>query len=300
MSTRERLPSLTGPDGQETWRTLGGDLLSSGEALALLDEGTVDVKGRLVSASNATLYAVVSSGGVTAACVYKPVAGERPLWDFPHGTLAAREVAAYRVSVAGGFDVVPPTVLRDGPFGPGSIQLWVEGPDGGAPVSPEDPDGAGLVDVVPADQVPAGWLTVLDAFGTSGEPVALVHAPDPRLATVATFDVLVNNADRKAGHLLVAPGDRVVGVDHGLTFHTEPKLRTVLWGFAGEPVAAGDVQRVHRLAAALDDDLDAPGLRDLLSASELNRLRSRTRGLLRDAVLPLPDTDRHVIPWPPF
>jgi uncharacterized repeat protein (TIGR03843 family) len=195
-------------------------------------------------------------------------------------------------------------VLREGPFGSGSIQLWVEPEDatdvGAEPGDAVDPPDPGLVDVVDPSAVPDGWLPVFDAWGMDGEPVVLVHAADERLATIATFDVLVNNADRKAGHLLAAPGDRVVGVDHGLTFHTLPKLRTVLWGFAGADLPEPDLARVRLLADALRREDLAPTLARLLAAREIRALERRVSALLEDPRFPLPDPDRHVIPWPPF
>ncbi|HEX5511015.1 MAG TPA: SCO1664 family protein [Actinomycetales bacterium] len=305
MSTSERLPSLSrAPREAERWVVAGDGWISDSEALELITHGTIDVVGRLPGASNATLYAAVSHDGRTAACVYKPTAGERPLWDFPQATLAEREVASYEVSAAAGFDVVPPTVLREGPFGSGSIQLWVEPEDatdvGAEPGDAVDPPDPGLVDVVDPSAVPDGWLPVFDAWGMDGEPVVLVHAADERLATIATFDVLVNNADRKAGHLLAAPGDRVVGVDHGLTFHTLPKLRTVLWGFAGADLPEPDLARVRLLADALRREDLAPTLARLLAAREIRALERRVSALLEDPRFPLPDPDRHVIPWPPF
>jgi uncharacterized repeat protein (TIGR03843 family) len=305
VSTSERLPSLSrAPREAERWAVAGDGWIDDDEALALLTHGTIEVVGRLTGASNATLYAAVSHAGRTAACVYKPTAGERPLWDFPQATLAEREVASYEVSAVAGFDVVPPTVLREGPLGSGSLQLWVEpedatdaGAEPGDAVHPPDP---GLVDVVDPSAVPDGWLPVFDAWGVDGEPVVLVHAADPRLATIATFDVLVNNADRKAGHLLAAPRSRVVGVDHGLTFHTAPKLRTVLWGFAGDEVAEPDLERASLLAQELQRSDLAGTLARLLAPRELRALERRTSALLAEPRFPLPDPDRHVIPWPPF
>lgn len=161
-------------------------------------------------------------------CVYKPVAGEQPLWDFPDGTLAGREVAAYLISEALGWKIVPPTIIRQGPAGPGMIQLWVEQPD--------DPDGAGLVDLCPANAVPPGYLSVLTAKDYTGAEVALVHADDPRLRRMAVFDVIINNADRKGGHVLAGIDGRVYGVDHGVSLHVHDKLRTVLWGWSAEPI----------------------------------------------------------------
>jgi uncharacterized repeat protein (TIGR03843 family) len=209
------MPAIVGEDGMVP------DLDVS-SALTLLRRGDITVEGRLVDASNATLFCEIVLDGVDARCVYKPVAGERPLWDFPEGTLAGREVAAYAVSEATGWGVVPPTVMRDGPFGPGMVQLWVE----------IDTD-VDLVDVVAPDRVPSGWLRVLDALGSAGQPVVLAHADDERLRRMAVLDTVLNNADRKGGHVLPLPVGTVHGVDHGVTFHVEPKLRTVLWGWAG-------------------------------------------------------------------
>jgi uncharacterized repeat protein (TIGR03843 family) len=271
------------------------DVLADADILDVLTHGEMEVAGRIVEASNGTLLAHVTGEGSTLACVYKPVAGERPLWDFPRRTLATREVAAFVVSQAAGFDVVPPTVLRDGPFGPGSAQLWVE-PDGDVPAVP----GAGLVDIVPPDDVRPGWRRVLEAYGVDGEPVVLVHADDPRLATMATFDVVANNADRKGGHVLRGSGERVLGVDHGLTFHDEPKLRTVLWGWAGEPLPEPVLPALERLHALLADGPLPRALEELLRAAELRALRRRTASLLGEGTFPDPDEGRPLIPWPPF
>ena len=271
------------------------DVLTGPDAVEVLEQGEMEVAGRIVEASNATLLAHVTANGRTATCVYKPVAGERPLWDFPSRTLALREVAAYVVSQAAGFDVVPPTVLREGPFGAGSAQLWVQ---------PDDEDGAvpgaGLVDVVRPDDVPRGWRAVLEAYGVDGQPVVLVHADDVRLARMAAFDVVVNNADRKGGHVLQGGGERVLGVDHGLTFHEEPKLRTVLWGWAGEPLPDDVLAPLERLESLLSDGPLPRALADLLRAPELRALRRRTSSLLRSRAFPEPDEGRPLIPWPPF
>ncbi|WP_408668184.1 SCO1664 family protein, partial [Jatrophihabitans sp.] len=194
------------------------------DALELLERGEITVQGRITTASNATLYCRVELDGVAAACVYKPVAGERPLWDFPDGTLAGREVAAYAVSQAIGWDVVPPTVLRgDGPAGPGMVQAWRE------PHTGQDP-----VDLVPARAVPEGYLHVVDAYDGADRPVALVHEDSDALRRMAVFDAVVNNADRKGGHVLAMADGHRYGVDHGVSFHVEDKLRTVLWGWAGD------------------------------------------------------------------
>jgi uncharacterized repeat protein (TIGR03843 family) len=273
------------------------------DLLDVLCRGELVVRGRLVDASNATLYAAATLDGVEVRCVYKPVAGERPLWDFPARTLARREVAAYLLSAATGWDVVPPTVLReDGPFGAGSVQAWVGEAvvdDDGDPV-PLEP-GAGVVDVVAPQDVPAGWLQVLRAQSYEGSPVSLVHADDPALRRMAVFDVVANNADRKGGHVLRSGDGTLFGVDHGLTFNVEHKLRTVLWGWAGRRLP-DDVVEVLR-ALALDLDEGGPlyrGLRDLLSPVEVDTTLSRLQHLLETRRHPRPTGNRHAIPWPAF
>jgi uncharacterized repeat protein (TIGR03843 family) len=265
--------------------TTGQDLDA---ALELLREGTISVEGRLVDASNATLFCEISHDGTDGRCVYKPVAGERPLWDFPDGTLAGREVAAFAVSEAGGWGVVPPTVLRDGPFGPGMVQLWIDTVDA--------PD---LVDVMAPEHLPPGWLRVLDALGSDGEPVVLGHADDPRLRRMAVLDVVLNNADRKGGHVLVEADGRVRGVDHGVSFHTDPKLRTVLWGWAGDPLTDRELGSLEELRTALDGDLGTR-LADLVSRRELRATQRRVDRLLAEGRLPFPVDGWPAIPWPPF
>jgi uncharacterized repeat protein (TIGR03843 family) len=259
-----------------------------------LREGLLTVEGRLVAASNATLLCRLDGDGDVGGdvhgglrCVYKPVAGERPLWDFPDGTLARREVAAYLVSEAAGWMVVPPTVLRDGPFGPGMCQLWVE------------EDGTELVDVVPRDAVPDGWLHVLDAQDASGSPVKLVHADDEQLRRMALFDVVINNADRKGGHVLVDGSGAVIGVDHGVCFHVEPKLRTVLWGWSGEPLTDDERETLDRLKRALSGDL-GDSLVAFLAPEEIAATILRVDTLLAQGTFPRPRSDRRPIPWPPF
>jgi hypothetical protein len=277
------------------------------------------VLGRIVGASNSTLVADVTLDGARARCIYKPIAGERPLWDFPDGTLAEREIAAWRVSDAAGWGVVPPTVLREGPFGLGSVQLWV------GPLVPHTPDpGAGLVDLVPPGAVPAGWRAVVEGSGVDGGTVLLVHADDPALRRMAVFDAVVNNADRKGGHVLrgaladgaptgspVRPGGPagaaggegagapVWGVDHGLTFHTEHKLRTVLWGWAGEPLDGATADLVRATAAALDGALGEE-LAALLTEAEVDAVRERVRRLAAKRRFPRPRPGSPTLPWPPF
>jgi uncharacterized repeat protein (TIGR03843 family) len=262
--------------------------LDAARALTLLRNGDISVEGRLVDASNATLFCQICHDGVDATCVYKPVAGERGLWDFPDGTLAGREVASHLVSEATGWGVVPPTVLREGPFGPGMVQLWVE----------TDPD-VELVDVVAPNALPTGWLRVFDALGSGGQPVVLAHADDDRLRRMAVLDVVLNNADRKGGHVLPLPDGTVHGVDHGVTFHVETKLRTVLWGWAGEPLRDTELEVLQQLASQLDGELGT-ALDSLLTRAEVRATQRRIDRLITDAHLPFPDEGWPAIPWPPF
>ncbi|NEE01301.1 SCO1664 family protein [Phytoactinopolyspora halotolerans] len=275
------------------------------DLLGLLTEGELSVSGRLVVASNMTLLGEVAHEERRVRCVYKPISGERPLWDFPDGTLAAREVAAYHVSEAAGWHVVPPTVLRDdGPLGPGMCQLWLEQPD------PETTSGARSgratpwVDVVGEGEVPHGWLPILSAFGEDGRPVVLVHADEPGLRRLALFDAVVNNADRKGGHVLHGDPDMVgnmsaiVGVDHGVSFHDEPKLRTVLWGWAGQPLTAAERAELVRLQETLGGTLTMQ-LAELLDPAEIDALHERISTLLQDGALPEP-AGRMPVPWPVF
>jgi uncharacterized repeat protein (TIGR03843 family) len=258
------------------------------ETLKLLREGRLEVEGRLVQASNATFYCSVELDGVRAAGVYKPVRGERPLWDFPDGSLAGREAATYLLSVATGWDLVPPTVLRDGPFGEGMFQLWID----------HDPDD-GMIDIVPRKQVPAGWRTVLDAYDGDGDEVSLVHADDEQLRRLALFDTVVNNADRKGGHILVSTSGQVLGVDHGLCFHEDDKLRTVLWGWAGDPLPDDYLQVLERLHHDLDAELGR-ALATLLSPEEIVALRIRLARLRHSRTFPEPGDGWPSVPWPVF
>jgi uncharacterized repeat protein (TIGR03843 family) len=263
-------------------------VLAEGDALELLRHGRMELEGRLVDASNTTLRAEITHNGLTRRCVYKPVQGERPLWDFPDGTLAGREVSAYLVSHASGWDVVPPTILRDGPLGAGACQLWIDEPD----------DTDTLIGFVPAYDVPAGWFPVASARDDGGDAYALAHADDPRLARMAVFDAVVNNADRKGGHVLYAPGGHIYGVDHGVTFHVENKLRTVLWGWTGKPIPPESLETLARLGAALDGDLGA-ALEEHLTVSEVQHVRLRVKRLIRSGRFPKPPVDWPAVPWPP-
>ncbi len=247
--------------------------------------GELELVGRLEVASNATFVGRI--GDVTV--VYKPVAGERPLWDFPDGTLAHREVAAYLVSEATGWGVVPVTWLRDGPLGPGMVQLWQE-PDPG-----QDP-----VDVVPAHAVPPeGWCAVVQGSDERDQPVTLVHEDSAALRRMAVFDVIVNNADRKGGHILPTPEGHRYGVDHGVSFHVEHKLRTVLWGWSGAELHADELAGVDRVRADLDGDLGRR-LSEEISGPELAALAARCDRLLREGRFPGHEGDMPALPWPLF
>jgi uncharacterized repeat protein (TIGR03843 family) len=275
-------------------------VLTHDDLLEVLRHGALTVEGRLVDASNATLLTSCVLEGVTLTAVYKPTAGERPLWDFPEGTLGMREVAAYAVSDALGWHLVPPTVWREeGPFGQGMAQAWVT-PDGGGEMEP----GGGLVDVVDRGLVPQGWLEVIDAHGEGGRPVTLVHADDADLRRMSVFDSLVNNADRKGGHVLRGRVQDdadlgTYGVDHGVTFSEDEKLRTVLWGWAGEPLDEGMSEDLERLLDALDGDLGTE-VSELLTRRELARTKQRVMRRIREGAHPLPGDGWPSLPWPAF
>jgi uncharacterized repeat protein (TIGR03843 family) len=261
--------------------------LAEDAALDLLNRGEFELEGRLVDASNVTLRGYLTLDGVTARCVYKPVRGERPLWDFPDGTLAGREVAAYLVSAAAGWDVVPPTALRDGPLGPGACQLWID----------ENTDEP-LVGFVPTRRLPAGWFRIMSARDETGRPYVLAHADDPRLAAMAAFDAVVNNADRKGGHVLVSGADRVYGVDHGVCFHVEDKLRTVLWGWADKALPEEIRAALDRLGGLAARSL-GERLGEHLTRREVAAVGSRIARLLAAGRFPLPVEGGRPVPWPP-
>ncbi|MCX4556694.1 MULTISPECIES: SCO1664 family protein [Streptomyces] len=254
----------------------------------LLAEGELTVRGRIREASNAVLLCDVTYEGQTASCVYKPVAGERPLWDFPDGNLARREVAAHEVSEATGWGLVPTTVLRDGPYGEGMCQLWIDA------VS----EGSELLALVDGEEPGEGWKAVGFAEVGEGRTALLVHADDERLRRLAVLDVVINNGDRKGGHLLPAPEGRLFGIDHGVTFNAENKLRTLLWGWAGEKLTAEAVEVLERLRGALDGTLGVR-LGELITAAELDATRARVASLLASGRHPEPSGDWPAIPWPP-
>ncbi|MGO4582381.1 SCO1664 family protein [Arthrobacter sp. 2RAF6] len=241
--------------------------------------------GRITTASNATFLG--SIGDVVV--VYKPIAGETPLWDFPHGTLAHREVAAYLVSRAFGWDIVPQTWLRDGPMGEGMVQLWQD----------QDP-AQNAVDLVATDHMPeTGWKHVLEGRDENGRMVTLVHEDSPALRRMAVFDTVVNNADRKGDHILAMPDGHRHGVDHGLTFHRDHKLRTVLWGWLGDPLTAEEREGIDRVSEGLRSELGR-SLADLLSAEEIASLAARCARLRLAGRFPAPSGEMSAVPWPLF
>ncbi|WP_432100160.1 SCO1664 family protein [Streptomyces sp. WAC 04229] len=275
MSAPERIPPRSVTTDAAT-----ADLLALGE---------LTVRGRIREASNAALYCTVTHEGREAACIYKPVAGERPLWDFPDGTLAQREVAAYEVSEATGWGLVPPTVLREGPYGEGMVQLWIE-------AVPETE----LLALVDEEDPGPGWKGIALADVGEGRTALLVHADDERLRRLAVLDAVINNADRKGGHLLPADGERLYGIDHGVTFHAENKLRTLLWGWAGDPLTGEALAALDALREALKDG-GALALRlgDLITPAELDATRARVDTLLASGKHPEPGGEWPAIPWPP-
>lgn len=278
--------------------------LGEDEALEILRHARIEPVGTLTEASNLTLLVELhdDAGEPTGhRAVYKPVRGERPLRDFPDGTLAGREVAAYLLSAAGAFDIVPPTVLREGPLGPGSLQWWVDQ----EPERLADPT-AGLVEVLAPEDLGEGWLPIVPAQTQDGHQVVIAHADDPRLRTMAVLDVVLNNADRKAAHLTLDPADRLRGFDHGLCLHEDDKLRTILWGWSGEALSDAELGAVDRLAGELGQGGDsgrgdpslATRLADLLQGSEVEALAARLDALLAAGTFPSPPQERYPLPWP--
>jgi hypothetical protein len=248
---------------------LGAELLPFDPAgtLEILREGDLEVLGRLLSSTNQALFCRLTQPWpepeppVVIEAIYKPVRGERPLDDFPDGTLCRREVAAHLVSEATGWAIVPPTVMRAGPFGQGMVQLWID-----------------------VDET-------VDA-------VALVIDDDPRLRRIAIFDVIVNNTDRKGGHLLPVRGGHVFGVVHGVCFSPVPKLRTVLWGWRGERLEPAELEVVSRVRDELAGRLGEQ-LLELLDTIEVETTARRADRLLRTGRFPLPSPNWPAFPWPP-
>jgi uncharacterized repeat protein (TIGR03843 family) len=229
---------------------------------SVLGHGDLTVTGRLVDASNATLLATVSLNNETLTCIYKPIAGERPLWDFPEGTLANREYAAYLISRESGLNVVPLTLLRDGPFGLGMVQIWI--------------------DIDPS-------LDLMEFF----------QSDNPQLRKMALFDAVINNTDRKIGHLLPTKDGIVFGCDHGVTFHGEDKLRTVLWQWAGREFSEEEQDLLRDLEKKLSSDF-GDEIRSLITSGEFEALTLRIQRLINSKTFPLPSTEWPAVPWPPF
>jgi uncharacterized repeat protein (TIGR03843 family) len=228
----------------------------SKSSISRIESSDLVITGRLVDASNATLFGHLQDDE-NFKIIYKPVAGERPLWDFPDGTLASREYAAYLFSERFGFNLVPATVLRDGPYGYGMVQEWID-----------DAQPESLID--------------------------FAQGMHQQLRKMVLFDALINNADRKYGHILLAKNELVLGCDHGVTFHKEDKLRTVLWQFTGLKLEDHERQSLEMI---INHDLEF--VQDLLSLEEISALKDRANSLLKNNALPEPATDRPTIPWPP-
>jgi uncharacterized repeat protein (TIGR03843 family) len=221
--------------------------------------GDLIVEGRLVDASNATLFArIIADGSEELSVVYKPIAGERPLWDFPNGNLASREVASYLISEAGRFKCVPTTVMRDGPFGLGAVQLWID-------------------------------------IDETIDFIELGQSREPSIRNIALFDVIVNNTDRKFGHILPISRTEVFGCDHGVTFHEEFKLRTVIWQFAGSPL---DKQEKEKLDLVRDFISQSAELPELLTDIEIAAIIERIQTLESEG-FPEPSDQWPAVPWPP-
>lgn len=250
----------------------------------VFSDGELEITGRLVRASNATFLGELTCAAGVLSCVYKPVRGERPLWDFPDGTLAEREVAAFRISAAAGFDIVPATVLIDGPMGPGSLQAWIDVDDGADAV----------VDLVRAGRTPPGWFEVVDGLDAHERPVTVIHRDDPQLRRMALFDALINNADRKGAHILVDATGRIWAVDHGVSLHVQNKLRTVLWGWAGDELTTDELGIV-RTALGCAGELD-----ELVTVAELKAFEARCTRILTEGTFPMPPGTWPAIPWPPL
>ena len=237
------------------------------------------VIGQMVNASNSTLVVESDQGRF----IYKPRSGERPLWDFPDHTLHLRERAAYVTSELLGWDVVPETEIQHGPYGIGSFQKWIDA----------EPT---TVDIFSPGEVPENWLTIMSGIDEDGDQVTLAHEDSVRLQQIAIFDALINNADRKAGHLLTTEAGLTYAIDHGVTFNAEGKLRTVLWGWIGQTIPAhylSDLQNLKPKIASSE-------LSELLDDSEIDALQERLESLLEQKVLPSPSPHWPAVPWPVF
>lgn len=232
------------------------------ELLAALEFGELKITGRLVDASNATLFGEITVGEFIINCIYKPISGERPLWDFPDGTLANREYAAYLISEAMGINCVPPTLLREGPYGLGMVQLWID-------------------------------------IDESIELVELYRKDLPELRKIALFDAIINNTDRKIGHLLPTPDGHIYGCDHGVTFHAEDKLRTVLWQWEQDALLDSEIEILAQLESGLASEIGKQ-VQSLITGEEFEALNRRIARLRLSGTFPSPSPDWPAIPWPPF
>ena len=261
--------------------------------LDVLTSGEIEIEGRLVDASNVALLGQLELDGIRTPVIYKPVRGEQPLWDFPDGTLAQREAAAFVLSAVGGWNLVPPTVIREGPLGSGSVQLWVDAVEGGSRT---------LVDIVTPAELAPGWLPVFSGQLADGTAVVVAHADRPELASAAVFDIVINNADRKGSHLVVDRSGSLWGFDHGLSAHSVPKLRTVLWGWVGKPLPAADLARLEALAGWLSNPRSPVSrtIQELLSPAEVDAISHRIADLLTIGLFPEPNGRGSAVPWPPL
>lgn len=243
---------------------LHSDQIDASQIIEILTHGEVVALALMADSSNYTLLCTVEYAQTQVLGIYKPRLGERPLWDFPPGTLCRREVAAYVLSEALGFGLVPPTVLRDGPYGVGMLQLFIE------------------------NDAHTHLFTMLKEGNYQAE-----------IRRLCAFDVLINNADRKSGHALQALDGRFWAIDHGICFHSEPKLRTVLWDFVGEPLPADVLAAFDHLCSDFDHEgVLAQFLIDLLDVDEFRALRTRLHALLDTGCFPPPGPGPNV-PWPP-
>jgi hypothetical protein len=222
----------------------------------IFQSGELEVIGRLVDASNASLLCTLPDN---VKVIYKPIAGERPLWDFPDGNLASREVAAYYISEIGNFKVVPKTVLREGPFGTGAIQKWIE-------------------------------------TSEEADVITIAQSNDSQMRNLALFDIVINNADRKFGHVLITPENRIFGCDHGVSLHKENKLRTVVWQFAEELLQPAEVEQLNELLS----QIDCKYLSTYLSEDEIDAIFERTKNLLEAGRFSSPNPNWPAVPWPPY
>lgn len=275
----------------------------------------LEILGRLRAGSNMVFLAAAADGD---RWIHKPVRGESPLADFPagvlpaaasepeaspaaqiSGTLAAREVATYEIAHAAGWDVVPDTRAVVTAAGPGMAQRLLDIPAGHDADPEPQSDSSMLVDVHDPDSVPEGWIPVLALEDETGRPLVLAHADHPRLRLLALLDAVVNNTDRKAGHVLCNTQGIPWGIDHGLTFHTVPKIRSVLWGFIGRQFHAAERHGLDALAEALDSGPLAESLGVLLDADEVEATRRRLEALRTAGTFPAPTRD-FPLPWPLF